>query len=73
MYSIHLYYLFTHLNIYNGTTVGCPSRDLTLSLKNNSYIFMPLKAAHYIWSYFHGMSSALYWNMGEIAHIPIKG
>jgi hypothetical protein len=34
---------------------------------------MPPKAAHYIWSYFHGMSSALYLNMGEIAHIPSKG
>ena len=34
---------------------------------------MPPKAAHYIWSYFHGMSSALYWNMGEFAHIPSKG
>jgi len=34
---------------------------------------MPPKAAHYIWSYFHGMSSALYWNMGDFAHIPSKG
>jgi hypothetical protein len=45
---------------------------LTLSLNNNSYIFMPPLAAHYIWSYFHGMSSDFYWNMGEIAHIPSK-
>ena len=34
---------------------------------------MPPKAAHYIWYYFHGMSSTLYWNMGDFAHIPSKG